>query len=294
MMAYRINAFTYRGRGGNGAGVVYCGDFPPPKAMQQAARTLGFSETVFIRPVRGGYRSRFFTPECEVPTCGHATIAAFFLLSVLGEIRGGDGEVVLRQETGEGSLPVYVRFRQGRAEKVFMEQSRPKSLGRVEGSELEELCRCLGLDPVNVGVAEGGDGEVEIISTGLPDIMVPVTSRKALDRISPDFLRLANLSRRLGVVGAHVFTMENGNNEFTVLCRNFGPAVGIKEESATGTSNGALGYYLYKRGLLPEGEMVSGQGFGMGKPSAIYVKLKRDKVLVGGEAVMAGAFKMDI
>ena len=296
MKAYKINAFTYRGRGGNGAGVVRCRDFPPPKAMQKAANALGFSETVFIRPVKGGYHyhSRFFTPECEVPTCGHATIAAFFLLSVLGEIKGGDGEVALQQETGEGSLPVYVSFRQGRADKVFMEQSRPKSLGRLEGSELEELYRCLGLDPANVGVAEGGDGEAEIISTGLPDIIVPVTSRETLDRISPDFLRLADLSRKLGVVGAHVFTMETGNDEFTVLCRNFGPAVGINEESATGTSNGALGYYLYKRGLLPEGEMVSGQGFGMGKPSAIHVKVERDKVLVGGEAAVAGVLEMDI
>lgn len=294
MKVYKVNAFTYRGRGGNGAGVVYCKDFPPPKAMQQAANALGFSETVFICPVKGGYRSLFFTPECEVPICGHATIAAFFLLSVLGEIRGGDGEVMLLQETGEGSLPVYVRFRQGRADKIFMEQSRPKSLGRVEGRELEELYQCLGLDPANFGVAEGGDAEAEIINTGLPDIIVPVTSRKALDRVNPDFIRLANLSRRLGVVGAHVFTMETENDEFTVLCRNFGPAVGINEESATGTSNGALGYYLYKRGLLQEGEMVSGQGLGMGKPSAIHVKVERDKVLVGGEAAIAGVVEMDI
>ncbi|HOC08286.1 MAG: PhzF family phenazine biosynthesis protein [Clostridiales bacterium] len=294
MKVYKVNAFTYRGMGGNGAGVVRCIDFPPPEVMQKAASVLGFSETVFIRPVKGGYHSRFYTPECEVPTCGHATIAAFFLLSVLGEIRGGDGEIKLRQETGEGSLPVYVRFRQGRVDKIFMEQSPPKSLGRVKDRELEELCRCLGLDPANIGVAKGGDVEVEIISTGLPDIMVPVTSRIALDRISPDFSRLANLSRRLGVVGAHVFTMETGNDDFTVLCRNFGPAVGINEESATGTSNGALGYYLYKRGLLPGGEMVSGQGHGMGNPSTIYVRVEQGKVLVGGKAAVAGALEMDL
>ena len=294
MKVYKVNAFTYRGRGGNGAGVVRCEDFPPSKTMQQVANALGFSETVFIRPVKGGYHSRFFTPECEVPVCGHATIAAFFLLAALGEIRDGDGEVVLLQETGEGSLPVYVRFRQGRVDKIFMEQSRPRSLGMLECRELDELCRCLGLDPVNVGVAEGGDAEAEIINTGLPDIIVPVTSREVLEQVSPDFIKLANLSRKLGAVGAHVFTMETGNDDFTVLCRNFGPAVGINEESATGTSNGALGYYLYKRGLLREGEMVSGQGFGMGKPSAIYVKVERDKVLVGGEAAIAGALEMDI
>ena len=269
--------------------MVPCLDFPPPDVMMKTANILGFSETVFIRPASKGYSSRFFTPECEVPVCGHATIAAFFLLAELGKISESEGTVTLWQETGGGSLPVYVSFEKGKVRRVFMEQSRPKSLGTVEGREMEELYHCLGLGRENAGIWGCESVVPEIISTGLPDIMVPVISRETLDLIDPDFLRLAELSRRLGVVGAHVFTMDAGGGEFTVLCRNFGPAVGINEEAATGTSNGALGYYLYKKGLLKEGKMVSGQGFGMGKPSAIHVEVGQKSIRVGGEAAVTGA-----
>jgi PhzF family phenazine biosynthesis protein len=293
MIVYLVNAFTYGGKGGNEAGVVPCKDFPSTETMQRAAKQIGFSETVFIRPLRKGFASRFFTPECEVPVCGHATLAAFFLLASQGRIRGSRGRVLTWQDTGDGRLPVCIDFYGHRADKVFMQQSCPRSLGMVEGEDLTELYNCLGLDRACVGIVEHGEALPEIISTGLPDIIVPVKTGKALDRIKPDFHRLAELSRRLGVVGTHVFTTDTGDGRFTVRCRNFGPAVGINEEAATGTSNGALGYYMYKRGILKNGEMVSGQGFGMGKPSAIYVKVGQEAIMVGGEAVVAGEKEVD-
>ena len=75
MKVYKVNAFTYRGMGGNGAGVVRCIDFPPPEVMQGGER-IGLFETVLSVPLKG-LPQPVYTPECEVPTCGHATIAAF-------------------------------------------------------------------------------------------------------------------------------------------------------------------------------------------------------------------------
>jgi PhzF family phenazine biosynthesis protein len=293
MKAYLVNAFTYRGGGGYGAGVVPCSEFPPIECMQKIAQDIGFSETVFIRPEEGGYRSSFFTPRCEVPLCGHATIAAFYVMGKLGNIKSRGEEVTVKQQTGAGRLSVRIDFENRMPGKVFMEQSDPAVLGRVGKEGLAELCGCLGLEETALGIKDRGDALPEIISTGLADIIVPVLTRKALDYMKPDFERLAELSRRLEVIGAHVFTMETETPGFTVRCRNFGPAVGIDEEAATGTSNGALGYYLYRRGLLEDGEMVSEQGFTMGRPSAIFARVGPEGVWVGGEAEIIGETEVE-
>ncbi len=288
MKVYLVSAFTHQGRGGNGAGVVLCEGFPGNNQMQEIAKAIGFSETVFVCPGEDVYTSKFFTPQCEVPLCGHATIAAFHLMGYLGYIRGNEGTVTATQETGAGRLPVCIEFVRGRPGRVFMEQSKPSRLGALDREDLKELCICLGLELADLGIENSANTLPEIISTGLPDIIVPVLTKNILDGINPEFERLAGLSRRLGVVGAHVFTMQTENPEFTVRCRNFGPAVGINEEAATGTSNGALGYYLYKRGMLTAGGMACEQGFGMGKPSAIYVRAGQEGVWVGGEAAITG------
>ncbi len=288
MKAYLVNAFTYKGRGGNQAGVVLCREFPKQETMQRMAEIIGFSETAFICPGQECYNSRFFTPQCEVPVCGHATIAAFTLLGTLEMIRDKEGTVTVMQNTKAGKLPVYISFRQGMVERVYMEQTKPCTFGTMEKEDVNELYASLGLETKCVGIKGHMDTLPEIISTGLPDIIAPVLTKKALDGMKPDFGRLARLSHRLGVVGAHAFTLETENAGFTARCRNFGPAVGINEEAATGTSNGALGYYLYKRGLLKDGEMACEQGFGMGRPSAIYVSVGQDGLRVGGEATITG------
>ena len=78
----------------------------------------------------------------------------------------------------------------------------------------------------------------QLISTGLPDIMMPVSSLEVLDRIEPDFPALSKLSERYEVVGVHAFTVNC--DDATCHVRNFAPLYDIDEEAATGTSNGAL------------------------------------------------------
>ena len=86
MRLSRIAAFTCDGRGGNPAGVVLL-DAPAAEAdMRRVARDVGYSETAFLHPDGGGWKIRYFSPEIEVPFCGHATIAAGAVLgSALGE-----------------------------------------------------------------------------------------------------------------------------------------------------------------------------------------------------------------
>jgi PhzF family phenazine biosynthesis protein len=290
-----VNGFTYNRRGGNEAGVVVTDRLPPDGLMQKIAAKAGFSETVFVEARNDMFICRFFTPDCEVELCGHATIAAFYLLAEKGYIKGKSRRRTVSQLTQAGRLRVSIAFtEEGDVGSVMMEQARPKILGKIEGVILDRLCEVLGIARRHIGLHSAMDAQPEVISTGLPDVILPIVNREQLSAIRPDFDRLAMLSKEIGVVGVHAFTLQADRPDSNVSCRNFGPAVGINEEAATGTSNGALGVYLFRRGMLSDRRMVSEQGFDMGKPSVIYVEVSEDEVWVGGQAAKTGEISIEL
>jgi PhzF family phenazine biosynthesis protein len=130
---------------------------------------------------------------------------------------------------------------------------------------------------------------IQIVSTGLKDIMIPIRNYKDLQSIQPDFEKIKQVSRKYDTVGYHLFTLEPVHQEAIAHCRNFAPLYGIKEESATGTSNAALAAYLfqYKRIKPNERNLKFEQGYGMDEPSEILVRLDTNKdsitnIMVGG------------
>ena len=114
-----------------------------------------------------------------------------------------------------------------------------------------------------------------------------------LRAILPDFLRKdysPDVYKR-----QHMFCL----GEEIVYCSNFAPLYDIPEECATGTSNGALTYYLYERSLVePERENLFLQGEHMERPSRILSRLTVQdgvvRVRIGGQAVMSLAGEMDL
>ena len=94
----------------------------------------------------------------------------------------------------------------------------------------------------------------------------------------------------------HAFTLETEEESSTLACRNFGPAAGIDEEAATGTSNGALGAYLVKNNVLEFKDnitIICEQGYYMQRPSKIIVRLEGSvddlTVKVGGNAIIVSS-----
>ena len=129
-----------------------------------------------------------------------------------------------------------------------------------------------------------------LISTGLPDIMMPVASRQDLDAVEPDMKALSALSERYKVTGVHAFTLD-AEEGVTAHTRNFAPLYDIDEEAATGTSNGALTYYFYLNGLIGAKDRCKIiQGEKMGRPSVILTEIDAAedhcKIKVGGSAVV--------
>ena len=162
-----------------------------------------------------------------------------------------------------------------------MEQTIPKNLGDLD--DIDKLCRSLNLNKSDLAYIDKGILPLKI-STGLPDIIVGVKSKEILDGIKINRDLLSQVSEENEVVGAHVFYLPE-DEEGIVYTRNFAPLVGIDEEAATGTSNGALIYYLKLKGLLRSEEIISKQGEQMNRLSEIYCSIDKDNLVrVGGRA----------
>ena len=138
----------------------------------------------------------------------------------------------------------------------------------------------------------------KLVSTGLPDIMLPVSTRADLDAIDPDMKALSALSRRYKVTGVHAFTLD-AEDGVTAYVRNFAPLYDIDEEAATGTANGALTYYLHLHGLIdPVGKCCMKQGEKMDRPSTILTEINASEdgclIKVGGSAIIVAEGEINI
>ena len=271
MRYFVVDAFTSEPFGGNPAGVVLLdGDFPSEHLMRQVAAELKYSETAFVQ--QNGLREftvRYFTPAGEVDLCGHATIAAFHVLWMKGLLRN-DQPIV--NHTLAGDLKVMIE------EQVMIQMATPRVLPAP--IDLERLHRIMAGE---IAIC-WPDMPVEIVSTGLPDIIMPVGNVDDLNALKPDMAALTELSRELDVTGVHAFAL--GDDGFTAHVRNFAPLYDIPEESATGTANGALTHYLHRRGLITAPTACRFmQGEKMGRPAVVATELHSDGCIwVGGNS----------
>ena len=268
MKFYIADAFTETIFGGNPAGVVLLpdgSDFPSDALMVKTAAELRYSETAFIKRLsEKEFQIRYFTPAAEVDLCGHATIASFKVLLHAGIIHDND---TCLNHTLAGVLNAL------------------DELYKVMGSSYDEqLAKGLTLLP-------------QMISTGLPDIMLPLVSLADLAALAPDMPALSALSARYEVTGVHAFTLDKAGDADDALChaRNFAPLYDIDEEAATGTSNGALTYYGYLNGFVKDGDDCKIiQGEKMGRPSLILTHLDADCSADGCEGGTASACQIQV
>ena len=270
---YIVDAFTDQPFGGNPAGVVLLEKgmpFPTEELMQQVAAELRYSETAFVQRLSPTeYTTRYFTPLSEVDLCGHATIATFGVLRQEGLVPEGS---LCLNHTRAGVLTVRV------GEKLMMQMAQPQQLALIDQpAEVQRLCRIMTVEEPQMPIA--------IVSTGLPDIILPVKSLEALKAMQPDMRGLTDFSREKEVVGVHAFvlTQEAGDGS-TAHVRNFAPLYGVNEESATGTANAALMHYLHQRGLVSTTATCSFiQGEAMKRPSVVTATRDEEgNIYVGG------------
>ena len=272
---YVAVAFSKDAKGGNKAGVVLGRSELTSVQKAAIAKEMGYSETAFVLDSdKADFKLQYFTPTEEVPLCGHATIAAFSTLKLLNMLDKPDCTI----ETEAGILNIHIKD----DGLILMEQNRPAYL---EVLDSDIFTGCIERNFIDHRFP------IQIVSTGLNDVMLPVDSVEHLEQLSPDFEMIANMSKEKEVVGVHAFTIIK-ESDVTAICRNFAPLYGIDEESATGTANCALACYLFKY-YKQQPQYIFEQGHNMGEISRIVVNLSYhggviDSVFVGGYGYLLG------
>lgn len=276
-----ISAFCLKDliKSGNKAGVV-SGVKLSAGEKQRIANYVNLPETVFIEESKkADFSFSYFTSVSEVDLCGHATIAALAFLSNQIKLLTPH----LKIETKAGILSVFKED-----DLFYMEQQIPKFTEIIPPDMIAES--------LNIPISDLGlPLPVQIVSTGLPDIIIPIKNKEILDRINPDFEKISDISKKYSCVGYHLFCP--ADNKYSAYTRNFAPLYAINEESATGTASCALAAYLYKY-TDKNKEYKFRQGDSLMSPSEIQVKTESDhksqieKIFVGGRAEFISRMKI--
>ncbi len=326
MSKYRfvqLDVFTAEPFAGNPLAV-----FPEAKGlsddeMMKIAREMNLSETVFVlepdskQPTANSRqpavsetvtdveesaptvlrRLRIFTPVREIPFAGHPIVGTWNALAREGIVPvpdGGDGWTRIHHEIGIGVLPVDIEFKDGAPTQVVMTQGKFEIKGEVDdANDQAELARALGLRIEDLDETL----PIQIISTGLPFLALPIRSLADLGRCKVNQTLLAEIYQRLGATGCEAFTRETIEiGEARAHARMFAPGDNIAEDPATGSAGGALGAYLVYHGAAnveaSDGRFrfVIEQGDFMHRPSRINLDVKGkpgliEEVRVGGASV---------
>lgn len=249
---YVASAFSKNNKGGNKAGVVLNEPTLATAQKMAIAKQLGYAETAFLTESNcADYKLEYFTPKEEVALCGHATIGTFAILMHLNKIHKSRYTI----ETNSGVLTITIK-----EDTIFMEQNQPTFYDTIPPNK---LTGCFDLNLLNTNYP------IQIVSTGLKDILIPVKSEADLYALEPNFEKVKEVSKQYEVVGMHLYTFSDDR----IICRNLAPLFDINEEAATGTSNGALACYLYQHQYLQKELYVFEQGHSLHSPSEILVKL---------------------
>ncbi|HEY0875424.1 MAG TPA: PhzF family phenazine biosynthesis protein [Vicinamibacterales bacterium] len=271
--------------------------FPDPgelstAQMQTIAKEMNFSESTFIFPREGNgdMKMRIFTPGEELPIAGHPTIGSTFALAIEGAIERGRREFVF--ELGVGPTPVALEWDGDALAFAWMTQPRP-AFGPIV-TDRAALAGAIGVRDTDLATGL----PAQLVSCGVPYVLVPMASRSAVDSVSVERHAFARCCRDAGLdeTPGFFFTTATGSPEGTTYSRMIAPGLGIAEDPATGSAAGPLGsYLLHHRVVAPDAarEMVNLQGFAMGRPSRIYISIEGEpdditRVRVGGKAVLVG------
>jgi len=292
----RIAAFSDGWEGGNPAGVWIGTVLPPEAEMQRIAHAVGYSETAFAAPLdaasaAGGFRVRYFSPEAEVPFCGHATIALGAALAAAH----GDGIFALTLNdariTVEGRQGEEGSCKEGREKSANGStdpasnkltsaalQSPPTHSTPAPQEVIERALALFGyrnddLDPrIPPALAHGGAGH----------LVLALRSRALLAAMRYELDAGRSFMRELGIVTV-VLAWAESNTLFDT--RNPFAAGGVYEDPATGAGTAALAGYLRDIGWPHGGRIDVVQGEDMGMRSRLRAEFGPEK---GGSVRVSG------
>ena len=243
---YQVDAFASKPFEGNPAAVCPLEAWLDDTLLQAIATENNLSETAFFVPTESGYHLRWFTPSVEVDLCGHATLAAAWVIyNALG-----DSAETLQFQTKSGQLFV-----------------------KREGDELAMDFPAKTLEPLamhaEVAAALGGIEIEELLISD--DIVVVVNDAQMIESLKPDMQQLKRLPGRGIVVTAK-------GNDVDFVSRWFGPKVGVEEDPVTGSAHTSLAPYWATQ--LGKNALTARQGGA--RKGMLGCEVASDRVIIKG------------
>lgn len=261
MEVLRIAAFSNGETGGNPAGVVIDNSLPDAFEMQRIAASVGFSETAFATPNGQGWRVRYFSPESEVPFCGHATIALGAALA----LQQGDG--VFELALNEAEITVDGR-RDGTTISAAL-QSPPTHSNPAASELVAEALALFGYaeDDLDVRIPPA------IANGGAHHLVLALATRARLSAMSYDLDAGRRFMNKAGLITVSLVHAETSQ---LFHARNPFASGGVYEDPATGAAAAALSGYLRDLDWPHDGVIDIVQGEDMGVPSRLHAEIPRE------------------
>jgi trans-2,3-dihydro-3-hydroxyanthranilate isomerase len=279
----QVDVFTDVPFGGNPLAVFPDAVGLSNQQMQQLALELNLSETTFVLPPEtpgADFKVRIFTPKAELPFAGHPLVGTHWVLAHLGRVALAEPVTEVTFELGVGLRTARLHVAGGRVTRVVTDHQAPQFLATASRAQVERLAAAFKLAPA--AILDTGK-PVQAVSTGFPQLFVPVRSLaevQGIDPISLDTALVSQVCGELGLPGADVaiFCMETVYPDRHVHMRFVAPHHGIPEDPATGSASGGLASYLVHHGLIPATPplttIVTEQGIEMGRPSKVTVEVE--------------------
>jgi len=287
MKEYRIvylDAFTSEPFSGNPCAVLPQAEGLTEAQMRKIAMETNLSETAFVFPSdKAAVKVRYFMPHKEIPFAGHPTIASAMMLAREGLLPLQLPVTTVDFEFNIGVLPVDIYLGEDdKPIKAVMTQQKP-AFGHV--LDKGDLAECLGIGEDDLL----DDAPVQVVSTGIPFLMVPVRGLDVLEKVQVHPIRFRQVLENIGVDAAYLFCMGGFEPDADAHGRLFSSTIGT-EDPFTGSAAGCMGAYIAHYGFRPGPFYTVEQGHIMGRPGTGVVEVQGspdaiESIKVGGCAV---------
>ncbi|MFN2386895.1 MAG: PhzF family phenazine biosynthesis protein [Thermoanaerobaculia bacterium] len=290
-----VDVFADRPLAGNPLAVFPRAEGVTDARMQRIAREMDHAATAFLAPAsirEAAFRLRIFSREREIPFAGHPALGAHYVHATESGTALPEGITRLAHEGAEGLFEVEARVRGGSIDLLRLTQRLPEFGPRLPDEEVVELAAALRLQEKDI---QATNQPVKIASTGLPTLIVPVSTLAALENVRPRYDLLRRLLDGRDATLVYAFSKETQDARAAAHARAF-DTVGSVEVPGAGAAAGALAAYLVAHSAVtihPLTAMTIEQGHGINRPSTLFAEIqmsgpKINRVVVGGRVIRVG------
>ena len=277
----KINAFSDGTYKGNGAGLIYDNNLTNTNIMQKIATEMeGFvSEVIYVKDGEKDidFILKYYSCETEVPFCGHGTLAAIY--HIVEQTPSLHNKLEIKVKTNRGILLIENRFEK---EKTIYIHAPKKEI--IESSiNLDKLADALNIEKIKI------NNNIPVVNynAGQNSLLVCLKSAKDVLNCTPDYQTIREFCFDNNIAVINIFSEDTINKLNDYRVRVFAPTFGYLEDTATGSANSALGYYLKDINIWKKKNLVIEQGLDIDNPNLIYLSTPENdnkKVMFGGKS----------